>query len=159
MTRKRAPQKPRRSPTTRGRVAVTVLDFACALLVKNTYAYHPKNGILMSFTVAISFDTLCLPVFVNLKQATPNSSKLGLLIQPLTQRAPQRPPTHVFLLSINWHIHCLPIHGSITNLGEFPVDSRCCDNTSVLSRATPTRHSRKHVQSVHACVQIAPLLL
>ena len=107
VTRKRAPQKPRRSTTTRGRVAVTVLDFACALLVKNTYAYHPKNGILMSFTVAISFDTLCLPVFVNLKQATPNSSKLGLLIQPLTQRAPQRSPTHVFLLSINWYIHCL----------------------------------------------------
>ena len=63
VTEKRALENSRKSPTTRGRGAATVLNFTGALLVQEYIYLSPKNVILTSFAVTILLDTVCLTVF------------------------------------------------------------------------------------------------
>ena len=86
LTEKKSPQKPRKSPTTHGKVVVTVINFTCTLLLREyILLLCKKKGFQHRLWSEYGSKQ---GVFVILKQATP--SKSGP-VQPQTQRAPQNP--------------------------------------------------------------------
>ena len=106
-TEKTSPQKHRKSPTNHGQVAVTVLHFTCALLLREyIHLSRKKRDSFIVFSQKM-VRQVCLPVFVILKQATP--SKSGLSRRPATDtKSPSKSP-HTGPLTLHKLAYTFPV--------------------------------------------------